>query len=355
MAGDTTYRNFVGALWSLIGAARDHDGRHVEAAANLAAGAFAAARGDDSYVMLHEQDGAIHVNGRRLALGVDVFAAAHGLASLLHGRGIGEVLFDASVDAAALVAWARCWSAEPALPVDPEAELVRSGAGGVHASRRPEDAGAPAGLRRRSGRREAPDSRLRSVFLLHHLVASVPAGGLLPPTPAKVVVEAVAERLLGIDGGLDPLLLLQRDDALLRRSLHVAVVAAAVARAAGFDESRLADIGAAALLHDVGAVIDPAQPAASGFRWLLARGGDDFWLRCAIVARTWREEHGAAVERLDPGSAVPALVRLAVAMEREWCVAPAAPSIAQPLRRAAAAGAFPREFVEAALVACAIG
>jgi hypothetical protein len=350
MVGDATFCNCVAALWALVGASRAADREVQVAAAQAAWRALQDARGDDTYVMLHEQDGAVHVNGRQLQLGIDVFASALGMASLLRSRGIGEVLFDASVDPASLLAWARAWTLSEDCPTDPEQHLSREGVVGVHASRRAAEIEPTMSLRRRSARPDAVDSRLRSVFLQHHLIAAIPVTGLVPPVLAKVVVEAVVDRLLGIPGGLEPLMLLQKDDALLRSSLHVSVLTVVLARAAGWGEDRLADLGAAALLHELGAILDPNQPGPAGFTWLVERGCEDFWLRSAVVARTWRECHGRTAAEVAAGSrAAAALVRAAVELERGLRRGTGNRMDAvRMLRECAAAGELPDEFVAVA-------
>lgn len=350
MVGDATYRNCVAALWALIGASRAADHKPQEAAAQAAWQAIRDALGGETYVMLHEKEGAIYVNGRQLQLGIDVFSAALGMATLLRSRGVGEVLFDAGVDQASLLAWARCWTEGDEGPADPEQQLDREGVLGIHASRRLADAEPTMPLRRRSAKPDAEDSRLRSVFLQHHLIAAIPAVGLVPPMLAKVVVEAVVDRLLGISGGLEPLMLLQKDDALLRRSLHVSVLVVVLARAAGWGEEWLADLGAAALLHDLGMILDPAQPATAGFQWLVERGCEDFWLRSAVVARTWREDHGGTAAEVAVGSvAAAALVRAAVQLERGLRSGVSdLVEIVRQLQASAETGAFPGEFVAVA-------
>lgn len=350
MVGDATYRNCVAALWALIGASRAAAAHHREAAAHAAWRTIREALGGEAFVMLHEKDGAIYVNGRQLQLGIDVFSSALGMATLLRSRSVGEVLFDASVDEASLLTWARCWTMDEGCPADPEQQLEREGVVGIHASRRAADAEPTLPLRRRSAKPDAEDSRLRSVFLQHHLIAAIPAVGLVPPVLAKVVVEAVVDRLLGISGGLEPLMLLQKDDALLRSSLHVSVLVVVLARAAGWSDEWLADLGAAALLHDLGMMLDPLQPGPAGFQWLLERGCEDFWLRSAVVARTWREDHGTtAVQAMVGGAATAALVRTAVRLERglRAGVTGRAAAVAN-LRDAAAAGEIPAEFVAVA-------
>ncbi|MBL8752310.1 MAG: hypothetical protein JNK15_03335 [Planctomycetes bacterium] len=153
------------------------------------------------------------------------------------------------------------------------------------------------------------DSRLRSVFLQHQLVAGLPRLPGVAPTLAKFVVGQIVDRLLDVPGGLEPLMLLQRDPALLARSTAVAVYAVLFARAAGWPDERLADHGAAAMLHGLGRVLDDGAAARAGFAWLAARGCSDFWLRAALVAR--HACGGAADETLPVGVAT---VRLAHAV-----------------------------------------
>jgi hypothetical protein len=158
------------------------------------------------------------------------------------------------------------------------------------------------------------DSRLRSVFLQHRLIATV---GPLPGVPlrtTKMIVEQIVERLLALPGGLEPLMLLQRDERALARGVAAAVVAVVVARAAGWPVASLADLGGAALLAELGEVLGDDTGRAA-FHWLLERGSEDFWLRCALVARHVRREAAAPVAAsTEPGLGTLAVVRLARAM-----------------------------------------
>src|SRR5690606_1582927 len=121
------------------------------------------------------------------------------------------------------------------------------------------------------------DSRLRSVFLQHRLIAGLPSIAGVSAATAKLVIQGVVDRLLQVPGGLEPLMLLQQDEALLRRSTAVAVLSVVFARRVGWPVEKLADLGAAGLLHDLGAIIDPKSPGSASFHWLLLRGNEDFW------------------------------------------------------------------------------
>jgi hypothetical protein len=155
------------------------------------------------------------------------------------------------------------------------------------------------------------DSHLRSVFLQHRLIASLPRlPGVARPV-AKLVVEQVVERLLALPGGMEPLMLLERDPARLADGIAVAVLTVLLARAAGWPVEQLADLGVAALLADLGSLLDDEAPERAAFRWLLERGSEDLWLRCALVARHAGpvDGAGASARSADGGSAV--LVRVA--------------------------------------------
>jgi hypothetical protein len=160
-------------------------------------------------------------------------------------------------------------------------------------------------------------SALRSVFVQHCLIDRLPRLPGIAPVACKIVVQAVVERLLSVPGGLEPLMLLQRDEELLQRGTRVAVLAVVLARVAGWPDDRLAELGAAALLHDLGRLLDDARPGPAAFAWLLERGAEDFWLRCALVSRHWRDcEPGTDVAGAD-GLGAAVLVRLAAEVERQ--------------------------------------
>ncbi|MCA8952204.1 MAG: hypothetical protein KDE27_22025 [Planctomycetes bacterium] len=349
MDGDEVFRRCVTALWTLIGSLRADDEAGVGPAAAEALAAIGAARGDDAYLLLHEVDGALHVNGHMLPMSIDSFAAASALTALFRERGVGEVLFDDSVDATALLDWARA-QADGSLD-----EVFAGVAGGIQTVRREVLADeAAVRLLRGDAAEEAPDSRLRSMFLQHHLILAFGTSTWVPPHQAKLAIGAVVDRMLGVEGGMEPLMLLQRDAELLYRSLHVAVLSVVFARAFGWPEDGLADLGSAALLHDIGHVLDPEAPGSAALLWLLDRGADDFWLRSAVVARSWRRDHGRRLADLGPDdSFVAAIVRLAAAVERLTGSAPAVDEVERGLRSASDNGVLPIEMVEAAVLALA--
>lgn len=173
------------------------------------------------------------------------------------------------------------------------------------------------GAPRRADRVTPPaDSRLHSVFLQHRLIGRLEPLPGIAPAAAKFVVEQIVDRLLALPGGTEPLMLLDRDGALLADGTAVAVLAVAIARAAGWPASSLPDLGASALLARLGHVLDADDPARAAFRWFLERPAADVWLRCALVAR--HRDGAFADDATAGGCGAVALVRLAAAVHAVW-------------------------------------
>ncbi len=179
------------------------------------------------------------------------------------------------------------------------------------------------------------DSRLRSVFLQHRLVAGMPRWPGLPPTVAQFVIEQIAEHLLAVPGGLEPLMMLEREQPLLVRSTSIAVLAVSLARAGGWPAGQLAELGASALLHDVGSVLGDGASGRAGFQWLSSRGSSEFWLRCALVARHARAGAGEAGE---PPSFSVAVVQLAAVLHERMAATGCVPTAAWLRTEPACAG-----------------
>lgn len=276
--------------------------------------------------------------------GAEGVAAAHGLAASWRAAAVAEVRLCRDVTAPQLAAWAVAMvqaagspAARASLPLLPGVAVV------LH--ERAEDAAEPPRRLQRAVEPRGVDSALRSVYVQHRLITGLPTLPGVPPTTAKLVVQMVVERLLAMPGGLEPLMLLQQDGALLQTGIRVAVLAVLTARAAGWPDERLADLGAAALLHDLGTILDELRPGPAAFAWLLEHGTDDLWLRCALVARTWRTDHGALDEVGHGGLAAAAVVRLAATIEAE--LRRDGRVLAARIADAASAGAFPAELVAA--------
>lgn len=355
MAPALQLQHCVTTLWSLLCSCRTGTTGEVAEAAAAAGAALGATEGPLRALHLSESRGVLHANGMPLPLDVSVFGAAQGLATMLRDLELDYVCFDGGVDAGELVAWAeRCAAAQRAGRPPTRSQPSAMGPS-VHDSARRAAAEPLPPVRRSEPVGADTDSRLRSVFLQFHLMHALGQGGPVPPGHAKVVVQAIVDWLLAVPAGLEPLVLLQEDSALLRRSAEVAVLTVVFARVAGWPDDRLAELGGAALLHDIGSLIDPSQPGPAGFGWLLQRGTDDFWLRSALVARWWRDDLvvGGA-DGLVSGGAAP-LVRLAAAAAA--CMARAADpaSVGARLRAGEGAPLAPEliDVAEAALAALA--
>lgn len=210
---------------------------------------------------------------------------------------------------------------------------------------RADAAASPSGVAASAGGCQRGDGSLRAVFVQHRLIVGMPPLPGIDPIARQDIVAAIVDRLLAVPGGLEPLMLLQRDGALLQRATIVAVLTVVLARRVGWPDEQLADLGAAALLHDLGAVLDPERPATASFAWLLDRPADDFWLRCALVARCWREDHGT-LATAGRSFGLPAIVRMAVECADLVARSHHGP-LAATLAASSMAGAFPLELIGA--------
>lgn len=306
-------QSLVVPLWSLLEACRAGSGTEQQQAAAALARAVSdhcesrddARSGEPDYATVELVDERLVIDGFPVVSGIDTFAATQGLMAILYEANVQQVQFATDVAAASLQAWGNQVARKDEVTADRD---------GVHSRLRQESESSEV-VRPQSPPRPSvddSDSRLRSVFLQHRLIAGLPAIEGVDATIAKLVIEGVVDRLLQVRGGLEPLMLLQQDEALLKRSTAVAVLAVVFARHIGWPVELLADLGAAGLLHDVGEMLDPAAPGPAAFQWLLERGDEDFWLRSALVARRWRDGTAASTDQAGPLSII-AVVRMAAA------------------------------------------
>lgn len=340
MTSDARHRDMVGALWALLGAVAADDRQQVSQRAVTALAAIAAARGADSFVLLHEQDGALHVNGRQLRLAMGVYPAAKGLTQALRCAGLRELLLDQVLDEAGLLDLVRpllgigsAVAAAPALPV--MAVDVEAAGHGM-----------PLGPRKRHA---AVATGLPLLLLQHQLMAAIPRDWVLPPPACKAVLQAIVERLLQAEHGLQALERLQCDPEGLAVRLRAALLCVAFLRVAGWPAESLAEHGVAALLADLPV---PSQgPAAeySAFLWLLDRGEEDLWLRSALVAQSWRGVEAGTLHELGLGcDGIAAFLQFATAVDAALVqLADPAAAVAAALRQCR----LPPEFGEVALAA----
>ncbi|MBK8100604.1 MAG: hypothetical protein IPK26_26235 [Planctomycetes bacterium] len=350
MGSDEPWRRAVVALWVLLRtvSTRAVDERADTAAATAAQAALQQALGDESHLLLQEREGALHCNGVRLRFDIAGLPAAEAIVRLLQRRGIGELLFSAAATAAGLLAWARCHAHErPAPDADPEAELRAAAADGVHASKRAaEPVVAPVAVRR--GTANTDGSQLRSVYLHHELMAAFDRSGPVSAATGHIVLQAVVEHLLSA-AGTEPLMLLQQERTALPTAVHVCVLTALIARAAGAPDRLLSEIAVAGLLHDLGRQLDRSDPALAGSLWLLGRGAEDLWLRASLVARNRGQAHGRTVSELVAESSLSAAC-VALAVRADALLRGERLAVDEAVARLAAeaaGSAFPGELVAA--------
>lgn len=323
-------------IWSLLEACRTGTTSEQELAATSAAAVVAQHACAQGTLTLDVLGSLLSIDGYPAVSSADTFAATHGLLQFLRDAGVQRVQFGGDVQPSALHQWAVqvvAATTPASWPVGIEVQVRHDPLVADVMTPQPPS----------KSRADACDSRLRSVFLQHRLIAGLPAIEGVDAMVAKLVIQGVVDRLLQVPGGLEPLMLLQQDEELLQRSTAVAVLAVVIARSAGWSVEQLADIGAAALLHDVGAMLDADAPARAAFHWLLERGNEDFWLRSALIARRWRDGQQSVADPAGP-LAVVGVVRLAIEAHRRG---------AKGMAAVADAGSAPAELAQIAIRALA--
>lgn len=354
MHGDAAYRRLIAALWVLVRTASIHDAARLQQAAIDAHAALALVLQHENHVILQEREGALLLNGRRLQLDLEGYAATAAIAAALVALGIGELLLTAAAGTDDLQTFAH-WAAAVATPGDAEAQLSALGLCGIHASNRSAEPPTPAIPLRTAP--PPPTSQLRSMFVHGKLIAAFASTPFADGHAAKVVLQTVVERLLHEPTGPAALLLLQQDPEALTHAVQAAVLGACIGRAIGCPCDLLADLACACLLHDIGRLIGSDGPPArrdataaiAGSHWLLAQGSSDLWLRAALVARSSGDSHGARLDELGSDSSLGgALAHIACRADVLCRVGrrPVADTL-EILRLEAAAGAFPLELVDA--------
>lgn len=352
MQGDTPYRRLVASLWVLVRTADTRDASRLRQAAEAFLQALSPVLTADGHAILQERDGSLMLNGKRLLVGVESYAAVAAICGAMVAMGVRELLIDHGIVADELLTLAR-WAAHLQVPppgVEPADYLPSLGITSIVATNRGETA-PPSGMPTRPPV-VASTSQLRSVFVHNKLIAAFAPNELVDGRTARIVVQVVVDRLLQEPTGPAALLLLLQDPEAQAHAVHTAVLGAATGRALGCGDELLGEIACALLLHDVGALVNSIAPPPtplSGSHWLLAQGDNNLWLRAALVARTFGDDHGARLDDLgSEGSLGAALARLgcrADALLRQG--RRPADEVLEILRLEAAAGAFPVELVAA--------
>lgn len=286
MSSDALHRRCVAALWRLVEASRAGSAAAVAIAVAQATTAVREAMGLEPFLIVHERGGALHVDGRALAVDVDLFQPARGLAAAMQRHGVGETLFDQGVVEADLRAWAEAFTRGG----EPQDAVAR-----VHSARREPGAASPLPARRSASGSPA-DSRLRAVYVQHRLLEAV-GDSAGPAALVRSALHGLVERLLELDGGLEPLAELQRRPGALALGLRRAVAAIVLGRLAGLADRSLATLGIAALGTAAAATARPVGGSATGV-----------WAQCAVIAAE------ALAGPNTPSSTAGTLVRLAIAV-----------------------------------------
>jgi hypothetical protein len=260
-ACEAAYRRLIAALWVLVRTAGSNGPpAAVAAAAAACQQALVAASGDRPHLVVQDQNGALLVDGERIAPDVANFAAIAGCLGLMQRHGIGELTLLPHVAAGDLETLARCWN-QAAHGAELEA-LLRA-----HAC-----AGISVGVQAWHGEvlattspsaLSAVPSQLSAVFTMQQFAGLLGPAGPLSGRRARAVLQAVLHGLLHSPRGLDPLVGARqgRDAIMSIDALRACVLAVRAAEDLGWRPERCIAAGTAALLGaadaDTGVAVDP--------------------------------------------------------------------------------------------------
>ena len=360
------YRQLVFKLFVLLKTAQLHVEGNVlyEDAVKGFLGTISPFLEEETRLLLQVRAGFLFVNGVRIRISVEGFAAIENLVAYLLERDLSGILFESGLTQQDLIKSVKLLNDSHRVGKGEalSRKLVQSGILRIQLMVKSEQEDDSEDEDEFDQARKPRETYLRSVYVAKHLMDGVSRNGHINVRLAKRIVHGIVDLMVEQDGALPVLSNLESDDgSVFRHSVNVCVYVVLLGKQLGLPRKLLGELGVAALFHDIGKVHEGDEEAAvflddeeerdhpvKGFRHLMQHGSfSDLMMRTMIVCYQSHMDMPDRDSLEEPPNLLASVVRVADAYERATLRDEQAPQQGMAtLQEAAQQGAFPMELVQ---------
>ncbi len=259
-----SYREFLGRLYVLLNLAKTHERQNkaVVEAAELLYVILTDLIDEAGHVRIDILNDSIYVNGVRIPTTASTFGMIRSMVGEFKEKQIGSLTFKDDADSADLIGFAflfaRARSKEEITFEEIRSLIQKEGISGIKIGPKIDD---PELYDEATSHRQRMAAK-RALLSALHVVKEAVAGGIVEgrtnPRRAKRAIEAVVDSILADEEAMLALTMMRNyDEYTYQHSFNVCVYSIAIANRLGLPRRILADIGVAALFHDIGKTAIP--------------------------------------------------------------------------------------------------
>lgn len=258
------YRELIGRLYVLLNLAKTHEKHNqaVDEAAELLYSILADLMDEAGHVRIDVLNDSLYVNGVRVPMTVSTFVITRSMVSELRHRQIGSITFKESVETGDLIdlafVIAKAKSNEQITFEDMKRLIALEGISGIRIGPRIEESQTYEGAVLAKQRIDAKRALLSAMNVVKDAVRGGIVEGSVNPRRAKRAIEFVVDSILANEDAMLALTMIRNyDEYTYQHSFNVCVYSIAIGNRLGLPRKLLADIGVAALFHDIGKTAIP--------------------------------------------------------------------------------------------------
>lgn len=259
-----TYSEFLGRLYVLLNLAKTHERQNqaVVEAAELLYSILIDISDEAGHVRIDIVNDSIYINGVRIPTPATKFNMVRSVVREFKDKQIGSLTFKDDAESTDMIGLAFLL-ARPASEGKITFEKIRrliqvEGISGIKIGPRIEDRELHDGLTSYRQRIDAKRALLSAIGMLKDAVKGGITEGRINPRRAKRAIESVVDSILADEDAMLALTMIRNyDEYTYQHSFNVCVYSIALANRLGLPRRLLADIGVAALFHDIGKTAIP--------------------------------------------------------------------------------------------------